>query len=89
MEKTRHITIAFLLALAVLTPVVQAKSPTLLLREGIYAEETEGDLDKAIGLYEQVLEEYREVERLGARATYQLGMCYLKKGDKDKAAEYF
>ncbi len=65
------------------------KSPSLLLQEGIYAEETEGDLEKAIGLYEQVLEEYREVERFAARATYQLGMCHLKKGENDTAADYF
>lgn len=65
------------------------KSSTQLLQEGLYAEETEGDLEKAIGLYEQVLDQHKEVERLAARATYQLGMCHLKKGDKDKAAEYF
>jgi len=65
------------------------KSPSLLLQEGLYAENTEGDLEKAISLYEQVLEQYKDVERLAARATYQLGMCYLKKGDKEKAAEYF
>jgi RNA polymerase sigma-70 factor (ECF subfamily) len=29
------------------------------------------------------------VERLGARATYQLGMCYLKKDQNEKAAQYF
>jgi len=65
------------------------KSPSLLLQEGIYAEETEGDLEKAIGLYKQVLEKYKQVERLAARATYQLGMCHLKKGENEKAAEYF
>ena len=65
------------------------KSPNLLLQEGIYAEETEGDLEKAIGLYQQVLEQYKEVERLAARATYQLGMCHLKKGEKETAGDYF
>ena len=65
------------------------KSPSLLLQEGLYAEETEGDLDKAIQIYEQVVEEASGIQRLSAKATYQLGMCYLKKGDKTKAAEYF
>jgi len=65
-----------------------SKSPSLLLREGMYAEETEGNLDKAIGIYQQVLDRAGEIQRLAARATYQLGMCYLKKGDKDKAAQY-
>jgi len=65
------------------------KSPSLLLQEGLYAEETEGDLEKAINLYEQVIDEAGEIQRLAAKATYQLGMCYLKKGKEQKAAEYF
>ena len=35
------------------------------------------------------IEQSAEVERIAARATLQLGMCHLKKGEKDKAAEYF
>ena len=75
---------AFLLVLLLAASAIQAKSPSLLLQEGLYAEETEGDLEKAIGLYEQLLEQSKDVERLAARATYQLGMCYLKKDDKEK-----
>lgn len=67
----------------------QSKSASVLLQEGLYAEETEGDLEKAIGIYEQVRSEAAEIERLAAKATYQLGMCYLKKGEEEKAAEYF
>lgn len=89
MERFKSTIIILLLVFGLLTETVQAKSATILLQEGIYAEETEGDLEKAISLYEQVLEQYKDVERLAARATYQLGMCYLKKGDKEKAAEYF
>jgi hypothetical protein len=89
MESFKNTIIILLLVSGLLIPAVQAKSPSLLLQEGLYAEETEGDLEKAISLYEQVLEQYKDVERLAARATYQLGMCYLKKGEKEKAAEYF
>lgn len=60
-----------------------------LLQKARHAEDTEGDLDKAIGLYEQVLVEAAEVERLAAQATYQLGMCHLKKGEPDAAVQYF
>lgn len=59
------------------------------LHEAIYAEETEGDLDKAIGLYEQVIDQASEVERIAAKATYKIGGCYLKKGDKESAVKYF
>ena len=89
MESFKNTIIILLLAVGLLVPIAQAKSPSLLLQEGLYAEETEGNLEKAISLYEKVLEQYKDVERLAARATYQLGMCYLKKGDKEKAAEYF
>jgi len=69
--------------------ITPTKSPSLLLQEGLYAEETEGDLEKAIGIYQQVIDEAGKIQRLAAKATYQLGMCYLKKGEKEKAAEYF
>lgn len=76
-----------------LSPFMQAadtvKSPAILLQEALYQEETEGDLNKAIELYGQVLEQAADVERLAARATYQLGLCHLKKGNKTKAIEYF
>lgn len=65
------------------------KSPMVLFQEALYQEETEGDLDKAIELYQQVLEQAAEVERVAARTTYQLGMCHLKKGEKTTAANYF
>ncbi len=87
--KQRNLILFVLLALVGLVANAHAQSATVLLQEGIYAEQTEGDLDKAIKIYNQVLEKYNNVERLAARATYQLGMCHLKKGEKDKAAEYF
>ena len=76
MESLKSTIIILLLVSGLLTPSVQAKSPSLLLQEGLYAEETEGDLEKAIGLYEQVLEQYKDVERLAA-----LYIC--KKSEKE------
>jgi hypothetical protein len=60
-----------------------------LFQEAQYQEQTAGDLDKAIEMYQKVVADSGEIERLAARATFQLGMCYLKKDDKTKAAEYF
>lgn len=65
------------------------RNPNIILQEALYQEQTAGDLDKAIELYAQVREQAAEVERLAARATYQLGMCHLKKGETEKAIEYF
>lgn len=78
-----------LFAMAIGGLEAEAKTPLMLLEEAQYAEQTEGDLDKAIGLYEQVLDQAAAKERVKAQATYQLGQCYLKKGEKDKAAKYF
>lgn len=64
-------------------------SPAVMLQEAIYAEETEGNLDKAIELYQKVVQDAVEVEKLAAQATFQIGMCYLKKGDNAKAVEEF
>ena len=64
-------------------------SASVLLQEGLYAEEIEGDLDGAIKIYEQVLAEAKDIEQAAAQATYRIGMCFLKKGDKAKAAEHF
>ena len=71
------------------TASAKGRSPRVLLQKAIYAEETEGDLDKAIELYRQTIDRAGRIQRIAAQATYQLGMCYLKKGQKKKAAEYF
>jgi len=70
-------------------PNKSSQSPAVLLQQGLYAEQTEGNLDKAMEIYSRIREEYNDVERISARATYQLGMCNLKKGDKETAIKYF
>lgn len=89
MKKFIIVTIGCLLAVGLFTSVTQAKSPNQLLQDGLYAEETEGDLEKAIGIYEKVIEETAVHQQTAVKATYHWGMCYMKKGDKKKAAEYF
>lgn len=78
-----------LLAAAVGMASAAVKTPALLLQEGLYAEQTEGNLEKAIDLYQQVLDQAGQTEQLAAQAAYQLGVCWLQKGDTSKAAEYF
>ncbi len=78
-----------LLAVALFTSVAEAKPASVLLQEGLYAEEIEGNLDAAIKIYEQVVAEAKATEQTAAQAMYRIGMCYLKKGEKDKAAERF
>jgi hypothetical protein len=61
----------------------------MLLEKGIYAEETAGNLDEAIGIYGKIVAEARENRKFVAQAYYRLGQCYLKKGDRSKATEAF
>jgi hypothetical protein len=78
-----------LLLAAGVTAGAEAKSATLLLQEGIYAEETEGNLDKAIGIYQEAAKAAGESEKAAAEAVFRTGMCYLKKGNKSEAAKQF
>ena len=73
------IIIIMLLAFGLLTPIAQGKSPSLLLQEGLYAEEMEGDLAKAMAIYEQIIADTSASKDFRAQAMYRLGMCYLKK----------
>lgn len=89
MKNQKNITTIILLAAALLTQSATAKTPAVLLQEALYAEETEGNLEKAIEIYEEVLDEASQIQRIASRATYQLGLCYLKKDQNDQAAKYF
>jgi len=73
----------------VLACVVQAKPASELLQEGLYAEETQGDLDAAMGIYEQVISDSSAQRPYVAEATYRLGMCYLKKQNDARAKALF
>jgi|GEM_PF-2309673 len=87
MKKT--IQIMLVLLAAGVAVGAEAKSASLLLQEGIYAEETEGNLDKAISIYQEAAKAAGESERSAAEAVFRAGMCYLKKGNKTEAAKQF
>src|SRR5882724_9557872 len=70
-------------SLAADTPVSE------LLEKGIYSEESKGDLDGAMKLYEQVVSESKTGQGIGAQAQYRLGVCYYKKKDFSHATEAF
>jgi len=77
------------LALALATLGFAAESLSALLQKGIFTEETEGNLDAAIKIYQQILAETEANRSLGAQAQYRLGVCYQKKGDKEQAISAF
>ena len=88
----KRATIPFLTAvllLGLLASTVHAKSAAELLREGLYAEEVEGNLDTAIGIYQQIILDTTAPKNLVAQALYRQGMCFMKKKDEAKAREVF
>jgi hypothetical protein len=80
-----------LLAIISLLPAAQAAtaSPSELLERGIYSEETRGDVDAALKLYQQVVAEAKAGQAVAAQATYRLGICYYKKKNYREANAAF
>jgi len=82
----------FLLAITSLLTTAQtasAVSPSELLEQGIYSEETKGDVDAALKLYQQVVTEAKAGQAVAAQAQYRLGVCYYKKKNFGEANAAF
>lgn len=65
------------------------ETPSELLEKGIYTEETVGDLDKAIKIYEEVISQDKANRKFVAQAQLRLGKCQLKQGNKEAAEKTF
>jgi len=99
MKRFKNITIIFLLAVGLLSSIAPpvclasrssgAKSSSVLLQEGLYAEQVDGDLDAAIRIYGQIIKDSSAQRSHIAQAMYRQGMCYLKKQDEQQAKEVF
>jgi Protein of unknown function (DUF3108)/Tetratricopeptide repeat len=79
------------LMLALVHGVMQAEPglPSELLEKGIYTEETKGDLDVAITIYQQLINEAKTNQSLAAQAQFRLAQCYLKKNRTADATAAF
>jgi hypothetical protein len=67
----------------------QTDSPSELLEQAIYSEETKGDLDSAMALYQQVLTQGKNTQALAAQAQYRLGVCQYKQRNYAAATAAF
>src|ERR1017187_420161 len=65
------------------------ESPSELLEKGIYNQDTKGDIDSAIAIYQQVVAEASSNQSLAAQAQFRLGQCYLKKNQPTEATAAF
>ena len=88
MNATKLLAIVLLVSLSSL-PLAAAERPlSAELVDAIYQEETAGDLDKAIEIYERILKHEESRRGYLAQATFRLGSCYLKKGNEEEARKY-
>jgi hypothetical protein len=79
-----------LAALVAIHPVTSiAASPSEMLEKGIYTEETKGDIDGAIAIFQQIADEAKTTRTLAAQALLRLGQCYLKKNRTSDANATF
>ncbi|MHC4440189.1 MAG: tetratricopeptide repeat protein, partial [Planctomycetota bacterium] len=85
MERFKSITIILFLAVALIAPAALAKSASVLLQEGLYAEEVDGDLDAAIKIYAEIIKDGSAQRSHVAQALYRQGMCYMKKQQEQQA----
>jgi Tol biopolymer transport system component len=54
-----------------------------LFEKALYVEEGQGDLQKAIGLYQDIVKRFPESREIAAKAQLQIGLCYEKLGLKE------
>lgn len=81
--------ILWLISTLVFSSSVWGENVSTLFEEGIYAEETKGDLDEAITIYQKILDKNEGNRTSIAKVYYRLGTCYLKTGDDAKAVAMF
>jgi hypothetical protein len=89
MRASMKFLIGVLLLAAATAPAAYAKTAAELLSEGLYADEVEGNLDKAIGIYQQVIDDTAAPKNLVAQALYRQGTVYLKKKQDTEARAAF
>ncbi|MFO7732372.1 MAG: tetratricopeptide repeat protein, partial [Candidatus Aminicenantes bacterium] len=83
---TSHGKIRFLILAAVLGLVLMsgavARQQTAgeLFEKALYVEEGQGDLQKAIGLYQDIVKKFPGEREIAAKAQLHIGLCYEKLG---------
>ncbi len=89
--KPRSRVLIIFLLLTILSAAIasQPKQASVLLQEGLYAEEIDGDLDAAVKIYQQIIDDKSARKNVVAQALYRQGMCYMKLQDSKQAQNDF
>jgi Tol biopolymer transport system component len=76
------------LVLAFVSQGSMQQSGEQLYQAGLYAEEVEGELHKAIQVYMQVVEKFGDKKEIAADAQLHIGLCYEKLGKTEAIKAY-
>ena len=66
----------------------QEKTAGQLFEKALYMEEAQGDLQKAIDLYQKIVKQFPKNREVAAKAQLHIGLCYEKLG-KDEAQKAY
>lgn len=84
-----HVFRIFLCFILLATVARAQEHPAVLLQAGLYAEEIEGDLSKALEHYQKIISDYPESRSEAAEALLRMGFCYEKLGKQADARETY
>ena len=68
--------------------VAQTRSPADLFQEALHYEEVKGDLQRAIAAYQTILDRFPHDRSVGAKAQFQMALCYERLGRPEAVAAY-
>ena len=74
--------------LFVFNSVTSQQTAGELFEKALYLEEAKGDLQKAIDLYQNILEQFPENREIATKAQLHIGLCYEKLGLKEAPKAY-
>lgn len=89
MKTLKIVTMMFLFTFGLFNVAVAVKPASVMLREGLYAEEVDGDIDGALKIYEEIINDKSASRENVAQALYRQGICCLKKKDDAGARNAF
>ena len=87
MKKNKKAVIAMLAAVVALAALANGaalqQTAGELFEKALYVEEGQGDLQKAIGLYQDIVKRFPGEREVAAKAQLHIGLCYEKLGLKE------
>jgi Tol biopolymer transport system component len=88
-RKIRFLILAAALGLALMSgAVARQQTAGELFEKALYVEEGQGDLQKAIGLYQDIVKKFPGEREIAAKALLHIGICYEKLGKTEARGAY-